>query len=292
ESGKTPVNPTDDAQDTGVVVKNPTKDTTVTAKDEDGNDIPVKVDDQGHIIVTPGKNVDGPITVTVKDPSMDTPVEVTVPVKGHEAGKNDNGSDNTDADKTTPVVPVKTPVKDSTHLTDAEKQEVIDKINESNKGNFPEGTKVSVGDDGTATITYPDGSVDVIPAIDNGANNGTSNEGNTTGTNNGLVNEGNTSNVNNGDNVNNGNKTKTVTLTETHTRTRYETRYGWRFINGKWAYVEMTETGVIIRIIRYAGEYELPQTGEANEKTSLIGAALVAVGSMFGLGAVGRKEDK
>ncbi|MCQ2570385.1 MAG: LPXTG cell wall anchor domain-containing protein, partial [Limosilactobacillus sp.] len=162
ESGKTPVNPTDDAQDTGVVVKNPTKDTTVTAHDEDGHEVPVKINDQGHIVVTPGKDVDGPIKVTVDDPSMNAPVNVTVPVNGHEAGKNDNGFDKTDADKTTPVVPAKTPVTDPSHLTDGEKQEVTDKINDANKGNFPVGTKVSVGNDGTATITYPDGSQDTI----------------------------------------------------------------------------------------------------------------------------------
>ncbi|WP_432775555.1 hypothetical protein [Limosilactobacillus reuteri] len=28
---------------------------------------------------------------------------------------------------------------------------------------FPEGTKVTVGDDGTATVNYPDGSKDTIP---------------------------------------------------------------------------------------------------------------------------------
>ncbi|WP_156398729.1 hypothetical protein, partial [Ligilactobacillus hayakitensis] len=63
----------------------------------------------------------------------------------------------------TPVVPEKTPVNDTKHLTDAEKQEVTDKVNDANKGNFPDGTKVSVGDDGTVTVTYPDGSTDTIP---------------------------------------------------------------------------------------------------------------------------------
>ncbi|WP_268871593.1 Rib/alpha-like domain-containing protein, partial [Ligilactobacillus hayakitensis] len=116
ESGKTPVDPTDDAQDTGVVVVNPTKDTTVTAKDEDGKDIPVEIDDKGHIIVTPGKDVDGPITVTVDDPSMDTPQTVEVEVNGHTKGNDDNGSDKNTTDKPaeTPATSVdesgKTPV--------------------------------------------------------------------------------------------------------------------------------------------------------------------------------------
>ncbi|MGK4062432.1 LPXTG cell wall anchor domain-containing protein, partial [Lactobacillus johnsonii] len=34
------------------------------------------------------------------------------------------------------------------------------------KDKFPEGTKVTVGDDGTATVTYPDGSKDVISGTD------------------------------------------------------------------------------------------------------------------------------
>ncbi|PTM22217.1 surface protein Rib, partial [Limosilactobacillus reuteri] len=38
-------------------------------------------------------------------------------------------------------------------------------MEDANKGNFPDGTKVDVGDDGTATITYPDQtkSTDTIP---------------------------------------------------------------------------------------------------------------------------------
>uniref|UniRef100_UPI0022E38E67 DUF1542 domain-containing protein n=1 Tax=Lactobacillus johnsonii TaxID=33959 RepID=UPI0022E38E67 len=37
---------------------------------------------------------------------------------------------------------------------------------DANKGNFPDGSKVTVGDDGTATVTYPDGSKDTIPGRD------------------------------------------------------------------------------------------------------------------------------
>ncbi|PTM26986.1 protein with ysrik-signal peptide, partial [Limosilactobacillus reuteri] len=71
-----------------------------------------------------------------------------------------------DADKITPKVPdKKVPVADTHKLTDTEKGEVKKNVEDANKGNFPDGTKVDVGDDGTATITYPDQtkSTDTIP---------------------------------------------------------------------------------------------------------------------------------
>ena len=169
DSNVKPVNPTDEKQGTGVKVENPDKDTKVSAKDEDGNDVPVVINPEtGEVEVTPGENVDGPITVTVEDPDLPGgKVEVEVPVNGHEKGKDDNGSDKTDADKITPVVPTeKTGVKDLDKLTDKEKEEVKKKIEDANKDNFPEGTNVTVNDDGSATITYPDKSTDTIPAKD------------------------------------------------------------------------------------------------------------------------------
>lgn len=93
ETGKQPVKPTNDEQSTGIKVKNPTKDTKVSAKDEDGKDIPAKLDENGNVVVTPGEDVDGPITVTVDDPSLDSPLVTDVDVEGHQAGRDDNGSD-------------------------------------------------------------------------------------------------------------------------------------------------------------------------------------------------------
>ena len=70
----------------------------------------------------------------------------------------------TDAEKTTPNVPsTKEPVANTSNLTDGEKAKVQKNVEDANKGNFPEGTKVTVGDDGTATVNYPDGSKDTIP---------------------------------------------------------------------------------------------------------------------------------
>ncbi|AMB99019.1 hypothetical protein AWM75_02955 [Aerococcus urinaehominis] len=104
----TPVNPTADQQDTGLVVENPSADTTVSAKDEDGKDIPVEIGQDGKISVTPGTDVDGPIKVTVTDPDLTNGAETyDVPVNGHTVGKDDNGN----GQPTGPVTPeVKTNV--------------------------------------------------------------------------------------------------------------------------------------------------------------------------------------
>ena len=72
-----------------------------------------------------------------------------------------------DAEKITPIVPTtKVPVADHSNLTDDEKKQVKNNVDNANKDNFPAGTDVTVGKDGTATITYPDGSKDVISGTD------------------------------------------------------------------------------------------------------------------------------
>src|SRR5699024_1181996 len=75
----------------------------------------------------------------------------------------------TDAEKITPNVPATpVPVANTSSLTDGEKAKVKTNVEDANKGNFPDGTVVTVGDDGTATITYPDKtkSTDTIPGSD------------------------------------------------------------------------------------------------------------------------------
>ena len=93
DSKKKPVEPTDDAQRTGVVVNNPDKVTSITAKDEDGKDVPVCINPTtGEIIVTPGANVDGPIVVTIIDPNLPNgKTTVIIDVNGHSIGIDDNG---------------------------------------------------------------------------------------------------------------------------------------------------------------------------------------------------------
>lgn len=72
-------------------------------------------------------------------------------------------STTTTADQVTPIVPSgKVPVTDPSHLSDAEKATVKDHVTTANQGNFPAGTTLTVADDGTVTITYPDGSVTTL----------------------------------------------------------------------------------------------------------------------------------
>ncbi|WP_036732127.1 stalk domain-containing protein, partial [Peptoniphilus grossensis] len=94
DSNKKPVEPTEDAQRTGVVVNNPDGDTKVTAKDEDGKYIPVAIDPTtGEIIVTPGANVDGPIVVTIINPDLPKgKTTVIINVNGHSMLRDDNGN--------------------------------------------------------------------------------------------------------------------------------------------------------------------------------------------------------
>ena len=69
----------------------------------------------------------------------------------------------TDASKNKPVIPTtKTPVGDNSHLTDDEKSQVKDNVQKSNSN----GKVTNVDDNGNTTITYPDGSKNVISGKD------------------------------------------------------------------------------------------------------------------------------
>ena len=71
------------------------------------------------------------------------------------------------ADQVTPEVPKeKTPVENPSNLAKEEKETVKKKLEKANKGNFPKGTKIEIGTDGTATITYSDNSQDKIKGSD------------------------------------------------------------------------------------------------------------------------------
>ncbi|MCZ3668417.1 LPXTG cell wall anchor domain-containing protein, partial [Limosilactobacillus vaginalis] len=102
---------------------------------------------------------DGTATVTYPDGSKDT-------IPGDQLVQGQKG-DTTDAGNITPTVPGdKVTVKDPSHLTEGEKDQVKTNVTNANKDKFPAGTEVTVGDDGTATITYSDGSKDTIPGRD------------------------------------------------------------------------------------------------------------------------------
>ena len=124
-------------------------------------------DENGKSTLPEGTTVtvgsDGTATVTYPDHSTDT-IPGDKLVEGKDSGST---SGQTDADKITPKVPdKKVPVADTHKLTDTEKGEVKKNVEDANKDKFPAGTEVAVGDDGTATVTYPDGSKDVIAGTD------------------------------------------------------------------------------------------------------------------------------
>src|SRR5699024_2856637 len=99
---------------------------------------------------------DGTTKVTYPDGSKDT-------IPGDQLVQGQKGG-TTDAGKITQTVPGdKVTVKDPSHLTDDEKNQVKNNVDNANKDKCPAGTTVEVGDDGTATVTYPDGSKDTIP---------------------------------------------------------------------------------------------------------------------------------
>ena len=88
---------------------------------------------------------DGTTTVTFPDGSTTT----VTPDKTVKSADSNGAKD-----------PSVTPVKDPANLTDAEKAKVADEVKKAN----PTAKDVEVGKDGTATVTFPDGSTAVIPA--------------------------------------------------------------------------------------------------------------------------------
>ena len=107
--------------------------------------------------VTVGDN--GDVTVTYPDGSKDT-----IP-----GDKVVEGKTTTDSENNEPKVPGdKVKVDDPNKLTDSEKSEVVKAVEDANKdengkSTLPDGTTVTVGDNGDVTVTYPDGSKDTIP---------------------------------------------------------------------------------------------------------------------------------
>ena len=112
-----------------------------TAVDKDGKIKSVTKDDKGNLVVT------------YTDGSTDTkPLSEFVTKKPTTPAKDADGVKD----------PAKTPVKDPANLTDAEKAKVADEVKKAN----PTAKDVEVGKDGTATVTFPDGSTAVIPSGD------------------------------------------------------------------------------------------------------------------------------
>ncbi|HEL2056822.1 TPA: LPXTG cell wall anchor domain-containing protein, partial [Streptococcus suis] len=101
---------------------------------------------------------DGRVTITYPDGSVDT-------IPGVATVISTNPTPQTDAEKNGITTPTKTPVADTNNLTEDEKAKVKEEVEKSNPS-LPDGTKIEVGNDGTVTITYPDGSVDTISGAD------------------------------------------------------------------------------------------------------------------------------
>ena len=101
---------------------------------------------------------DGTATIIFSDGSA-----ITIP--GSQLVAQDSkaqDSNKTDAEKTTVKAPAqRVEVKDITHLTDAEKEKVKAAILQAN-GSALDGVTIEVAGDGTAIITFPDGSVATI----------------------------------------------------------------------------------------------------------------------------------
>ena len=94
KSGVKDVKPSGEDQNTGIKVTNPDEGTNVSATDKNGKDVPAKIDDNGNVVVTPGEDVEGPITVVIEDEDLDGgKTEVEVGVKDEEPG-NQGGSSN------------------------------------------------------------------------------------------------------------------------------------------------------------------------------------------------------
>ncbi|TDN07485.1 hypothetical protein CEE82_12730, partial [Lactobacillus crispatus] len=138
--------------------------------------VPVK--DPDHLTDGDKDKVKGEVGIV--NPDLPKGTEVTVDDKGNATITYPDGSKDkipggdlvrpeNDADRHDPHGPEnpddRVPVKDPDQLTDGDKDKVKGEVGTVNP-DLPKGTEVAVGDDGTATIKYPDGSKDKIPGGD------------------------------------------------------------------------------------------------------------------------------
>jgi LPXTG-motif cell wall-anchored protein len=251
---------------------------------------------------------DGTTTVTYLDSSKDT-------IPGSDLVRQ-----STDADKTTPSVPeTKVPVADPSHLTDSEKDQVKTNVTDANKGNLPSGSQITVGNDGTTTVTYPDGSKDTIPGdkVVEGKSDADKNESKVPGDKvkvddpNKLTDSEKEELLNNLEKLNPGtvvtiadDGTATLTYPDGSTNTIPGSQLVTAKGNGNTtnSNVKVTPTNTNNKINKdnnslgkntaNAKAGELPQTGETNDsqKLSVIGMALMGILGLFGLGKK-RKKD-
>ncbi|WP_049526881.1 Ig-like domain-containing protein, partial [Streptococcus pseudopneumoniae] len=113
---------------------------TVALYDKDGNKI-------GE--ATAGENGKATITPTVNIPEGNVTAKAT-DAAGNTSDASEPAKATTAKEAKTPAV---TPVANPSALTDAEKAKVAEEVKKAN----PTATDVKVGEDGTATVTYPGG---------------------------------------------------------------------------------------------------------------------------------------
>ncbi|HEM6138502.1 TPA: LPXTG cell wall anchor domain-containing protein, partial [Streptococcus suis] len=144
-------------------------DTTVTGKTEPGATVTVTFPDGSTATTTADEDgnytVDVPAGVELKEGDKVTATATDKAGNVSEPTETTTTANPSDADENTPNTPAVTPVADPNNLTDDEKAKVKEEVEKSNP-DLPTGTTVEVGNDGTVTITYPDGSVDTIPGTD------------------------------------------------------------------------------------------------------------------------------
>ena len=301
---KGPKNPDD-----RVPVKDPehlTKGDKDKVKDEVGTvnpnlpkDTEVEVDDKGNA------------TIKYPDKSTDT-------INGSDLVRPETPE--TEADKITPNVPEKkVPVANTSNLTETEKDQVKTNVTDANKGNLPSGSQITVGNDGTTTVTYPDGSKDTIPGdkVVEGKSDADKNESKVPGDKvkvddpNKLTDSEKEELSNNLEKLNPGtvvtiadDGTATVTYPDGSTNTISGSQLVTAKGNGNTtnSNVKVTPTNTNNKINKdnnslgkntaNAKAGELPQTGETNDsqKLSVIGMALMGILGLFGLGKK-RKKD-
>ena len=116
---------------------------TVALYDKDGNKIgEATADNTGKATITPTVDIPaGPVTV-----------------KATKDGQTSDASDPVQATDKAVKAPAVTPVVNPSVLTDAEKAKIADEVKKAN----PTASKVEVGNDGTATVTFPDGTTAIL----------------------------------------------------------------------------------------------------------------------------------
>ncbi|MFG6286411.1 Rib/alpha-like domain-containing protein, partial [Actinotignum schaalii] len=124
--------------------------------------------------LTPEEKTKVSDAIKAKNPDLPTDAEITVSDNGTATVTYKDGSSTTftpdktvrklkDNEKITLKDPEVTGVVDPKNLTDPERDQVKDKVKKANP-DLPENTQVTVGKDGTVTVTFPDGSETQIPA--------------------------------------------------------------------------------------------------------------------------------